>query len=57
MPSTSGRQRRFMAMCSTDEGRAKAAGKCPPRNVALEFRHADKNKIHAKAQRRALEGM
>ncbi len=51
MPSTSGPQHRFMAMASTPEGRAKLrreGKKMPPRNVALEFRHADKGKTFKK---------
>lgn len=42
MPSKTEKQRRFMAMCSTPKGRAKAKSKCPPQKVAMEFRHADK---------------
>ena len=51
MPSTSGKQHRYMAMASTPEGRAKlkAEGKKPPpQDVALEFRHADKGKKFSK---------
>lgn len=38
MPAKSKRQQAYMAMCSTPEGRRKAAGKCPPQSVAREFR-------------------
>lgn len=48
MPSTSEPQRRFMEMCSTATGRAKAQGKCPPEHVAKDFRAADR----AKAEQR-----
>lgn len=47
MPSSSGAQHRFMAMASTAKGRTKlrAEGKkIPPKDVATEFRHADKGK-------------
>lgn len=47
MPSSSAAQHRFMAMASTASGRAKlkAEGhKMPPKDVATEFRHADKGK-------------
>lgn len=47
MPSKSGPQHRFMAMASTAKGRAKLKAKgvkVPPKDVALEFRHADKGK-------------
>ena len=37
MPAKSAKQQRFMGMCSTDKGRAKAKGKCPPKKVAKEF--------------------
>lgn len=42
MPAVSEKQRKFMAMCSTSEGRRKAKGKCPPMEVAREFMHAPK---------------
>lgn len=42
MPSKSGAQHRFMGLCSTEKGRAKAKGKCPPVEVAKEYVHADK---------------
>ncbi len=42
MPATTKKQQRFMAMCSTGKGRAKAANKCPPVKVAKEFRHLRK---------------
>jgi hypothetical protein len=48
MPSVSEPQRRFMEMCSTPEGRAKAEGKCPPAKVAQDFRAADHAKAHAR---------
>jgi len=37
MPAKTPRMQRFMGMCSTDEGRAKAQGACPPVDVAKEF--------------------
>ena len=48
MPSKSAKQHRFMAMCSTTKGRNKAKGKCPPKKVAMEYRHADKGKKFSK---------
>lgn len=47
MPSSSEKQRNFMAMASTAAGRAKLKSegkKVPPKGVALEYRHADKGK-------------
>lgn len=44
MPSRTEKQRRFMEMCSTREGRKKAKGKCPPQKVAREYRAADRRK-------------
>lgn len=44
MPSKTPKQQRFMAMCSTTKGRAKARGKCPPRKVAEEFKELDRTK-------------
>lgn len=44
MPAVTRRQQRFMAMCSTEKGRAKAKGKCPPVKVAKEYRHMKKGK-------------
>jgi len=44
MPAKTRRQQRYMAMCSTSKGRAKAKGKCPPLKVAKEFRHMAKRK-------------
>ncbi len=44
MPSSTESQRRFMEMCSTPAGRAKARGKCPPLEVANEFVAADRAK-------------
>lgn len=38
MPAKTEKQRRFMAMCSTKKGRAKAKKQCPPKKVAREFR-------------------
>lgn len=55
MPSVSGAQHRLMALCSTEEGRAKARGKCPPQDVALEFRHADRGRRFADSQRKAMK--
>lgn len=37
MPAKTPRQRRFMGMCTTPEGRKKARKKCPPVSVAREF--------------------
>jgi hypothetical protein len=42
MPAKTRKQQRFMAMCSTKKGRAKARGKCPPVKVAKKFRHMKK---------------
>jgi hypothetical protein len=36
-PAVSEKQRRFMAMCAHDPG--KARGKCPSKSVASEFDH------------------
>lgn len=47
MPSSTGKQHRFMAMASTPAGRAKLKRegvKMPPQSVATEFRHADKGR-------------
>lgn len=44
MPSKTPKQRRFMAMCASPKGRAKAKGKCPPAKVAKEFAAADRRK-------------
>lgn len=44
MPSTTKKQHNLMAACSTDKGRSKMRGKCPPKKVAEEFMHADKGK-------------
>lgn len=44
VPSKTAKQHRFMAMCSSAKGRAKARGKCPSRKVAHEFMEADKRK-------------
>lgn len=44
MPSKTLKQQRFMAMCSTTKGRAKATKKCPPRNVAEEFKELERTK-------------
>ena len=37
MPAKTEKQRRFMGLCSSPKGRAKAKGKCPPKKVAKEF--------------------
>lgn len=37
MPAKTEKQRKFMGMCSTPEGRKKAKGECPPTKVAKEF--------------------
>jgi hypothetical protein len=37
MPAKTKKQQRFMAMCSSAEGRKKAKGKCPPKKVAKKF--------------------
>lgn len=44
MPAKTRKQQRFMAMCSTPEGRKKARGACPPVKVAKEFRKMGKKK-------------
>ena len=44
MPAKTEKQRRYMALCSTPKGRAKATGKCPPVKVAKEFRHLKKSR-------------
>lgn len=49
MPSKTAKQRRFMAMCSSDRGRKAAHGKCPPKAVAREFAHADRQSPYAGA--------
>ena len=43
MPAKSKAQQRFMGMCSTPEGRAKAKGKCPPLSVAKDFARKPKH--------------
>lgn len=37
MPAVSDKQRRFMGLCSSDEGRKKAKKRCPAKEVAREF--------------------
>lgn len=37
MPGKTAKQRRYMGMCSTTKGRAKAKDKCPPMKVAKEM--------------------
>lgn len=37
MPAKSAKQRRFMGMCLTKKGRAKAKGKCPSKKVARKY--------------------
>lgn len=49
MPSTSDKQRRFMAYAAHDAGFAKKAG--IPQSVAKEFNQADKGKKLAAAMR------
>jgi hypothetical protein len=51
VPAKSEAQRRFMGMCSSSEGRAKASGKCPPVSVAKEFAH---KKLPRKAKGKSL---
>ena len=41
MPSTSEKQRKFMAMCANGK---KTTTKCPPKKVSKEFNQADKAK-------------
>lgn len=57
MPSESGAQHRFMALCANDP--EDATKKCPPKSVAKEFVHADKGKKFARgsAQSEALRRM
>lgn len=50
MPSTSDRQRRFMAYAAHDAAFAKKAG--IPQSVAKEFNQADKGKKLAEAMKR-----
>ena len=50
MPSTSGKQRRFMAAAAHDPKFAKRAG--IPQSVAKDFNEADKGKKLAEAMRR-----
>ena len=50
MPSTSDKQRRFMAMAAHDKEFAKKAG--IPQSVAQEFNQADKGKKLANALRK-----
>jgi hypothetical protein len=42
MPAKTEKQRRFMAMCANNPG--KARGKCPSKSVAREFMHKRKKK-------------
>lgn len=42
MPSATPEQARFMALCASLKGRKKARGKCPPLDVAREYKHADR---------------
>jgi len=42
MPSKTPKQARFMALCASGKGRAKAKGQCPPKKVAREFVKADR---------------
>ena len=42
MPSKTKSQMRFMQACSRPESRKKMKADCPPMDVAMEFRHADK---------------
>lgn len=54
MPSVSGKQRRYFAMASSPEGRAKlqAEGKKPPpASVAKEYVKADKGRHFGRAKR------
>lgn len=44
MPSKTKKQARFMALCASKKGRAKARGKCPPESVAEEFAAADRRR-------------
>lgn len=37
MPARTERQRRFMAMCSSERGRRRASKRCPTREIAREF--------------------
>jgi len=56
MPSESGKQHRFMGLCSTDEGRAKAKGKCPPKSLAQEYLAADKGRHFSKKKATKRKG-
>jgi len=42
MPSVSGKQHRFMALCKHNKKHAR--GKCPPEKVSQEFLAADRGK-------------
>lgn len=44
MPAKSKAQQKFMGMCTTKKGRAKAKGECPPVKVAKEFAKKPKGK-------------
>ena len=44
MPAKTRRQQRYMAMCSTRKGRAKARDKCPPVKVAQKYRRMKRPK-------------
>ena len=37
MPPKTKKQQRFMKLCTTPKGRAKAKGKCPPIRAAKKF--------------------
>lgn len=52
MPAKTERQRRFMAMCAHNPGKAK--GKCPSKEVAREFSH--KKKKHFSIPRKDKRG-
>lgn len=52
MPGKTAKQRRFMGMCSSPEGRAKAKGKCPPVDVAREFAKKPKPKKRSTTTKR-----
>lgn len=55
MPATTLAQQKFMGMCTTSEGRAKARGKCPPLSVAREFARKPTGKtLPEKAKKRSF---
>jgi hypothetical protein len=52
MPAVSKAQHKFMGLCSSHKGRAKAKGKCPPMSVAKEYAHTSGKRLPEKAKKR-----